>query len=299
MLFLSKVVVSIVALAAWAAPLRAGTIAIPNASFESPATDFANPVIDFWQQIPPPDFLNQNFQSGVFSNVPPPIDNCDGGQCAFLLVASNQVAILQDYDSTDWANPTPTHAFNATFDVGKSYTLTVGVIGGTNLSIPMQEGTRLELSLYYRDNASNMVTVAATSITNSETLFPNGIHFIDFQVRVPTVKASDAWAGRHIGVQLLSSILDTNLAGGYWDLDNVRLVAGPVLLAPARTNNQFTFTLQSEPGLRFEILATTNLALPISGWTNLGTLTNVTGDVPFLDSATNLNPRFYRARQLQ
>jgi hypothetical protein len=297
-LILSQLVVGALALAAWAAPLRAETIPIPNASFESPPTDFATPLIDSWQQIPPADFLNNVFQSGVFSNVPPPIDNCDGDQCAFLFVASNQVAILQDYDSTDWANPTPTHAFSATFEVGKSYTLTVGVLGGTNLSIPMQEGTRLALSLYYRDGA-NMVTVAATTITNSGSLFPSPTHFIDFKVRVPTVKASDAWASRHIGVQLLSSVFDTALAGGYWDVDNVRLVAGPVLLTPARSNGQCTFTLESEPGLRFEILASTNLALPLSNWTSLGTLTNVTGDVPFLDPATNLNSRFYRARQLQ
>ena len=297
-LLLSRLVVGLAALAAWTAPLRAATITVPNGSFESPQTDFASPLIDSWQQIPPPDFLNQIFQTGVFSNVPPPIDNCDGGQCAFLFVASNQVALLQDYDSTDWANPTPTHAFNATFDVGESYTLTVGVLGGTNLTVPMQEGTSLVLSLYYRDGA-NLVTVADTSITNSGSIFSNATHFIDFQVRVPTVKASDVWAGRYIGVQLLSSIQDANLPGGYWDVDNIRLVAGPVLLAPARASDQFTFTLQSEPGLRFEILATTNFALPTSNWTSLGTVTNVTGDVPFLDPATNLNRRFYRARQLQ
>jgi hypothetical protein len=277
--------------------LRAGTIDIPNASFESPQTDFAGVLIDSWQQVPPPDFVNNIYQTGLFSNVPPPIDNCDGSQCAFLFVATNQVALLQDYDSTDWANPTPTHAFNATFDVGKSYTLTVSVIGGTNLTIPMQEGTTLALSLYYRDGA-NLVTVAATTITNSGSLFSNAYHFTDFQVRVPTVKASDAWAGRHIGVQLLSSIPDASLAGGYWDVDNVRLVAGPVLLAPVRTNGQFTCTLQSEPGLRFEILATTNLSLPTSNWTSVGTLTNVTGTMPFFDTTTSLTRRFYRARQL-
>ena len=217
------------------------------------------------------------------------------------LFADPQTAIFQDYDSTDWSNPAPTHAFNATYDVGKSYTLTVAVLGGTNVDYPMPEGTTLELSLYYRDSASNMVTVAATSITNSWALFSNATpHFIDFQVQVPTVKASDPWAGQHIGVQLLSTVAGTNLVGGYWDLDNVRLVSSvaPALLAPAWTNGQFTFTLQSEPGLRFEILASTNLALPLSNWTSLGTVTNVTGTVPFLDPATNLNRRFYRARQL-
>jgi hypothetical protein len=242
------------------------------------------------------------FQSGVFSNQPPAdvthIDNCDGAQGAFLF-ASNQVAILQDYDSTDWMNPTPTHAFNATFELGKFYTLTVGVIGGTNLAIPMQEGTRLELSLYFRDDASNMVTVAATSITNSGTLFPNVTHFIDFEVRVPTVEASNPWAGRHIGVKL-ESLVSAALEGGYWDIDNVRLSSSvPTSLAGSSwTNGQFGFTIQSEPGLRFEILATTNLSLALSSWTSLGTVTNVTGTVLFLDPAASLDGRFYRTRQL-
>jgi hypothetical protein len=288
-------VVAIVALATWTAALQAETIYIPNASFESPPTTFATPLVDSWQQTPQVNLLDQStFQTGVFSNVPPPIDNCDGGQAAFLF-ANPQVALCQDYSSTDWANPTPTHAFNVRFEVGKSYTLTVGVIGGGG---GMIEGATLELSLYFRDTLSNMVQVAATNIVYTPALFPSTTHFIDFQVWVPTVKASDPWAGQNIGVQLLSSILDTNLAAGYWDLDNVRLAAGPALLAPACANGQFSFTLQSEPGLRFEILASTNLTLPLSNWSSLGTVTNLTGTAPFLDPATNLNRRFYRARQL-
>jgi hypothetical protein len=206
---------------------------------------------------------------------------------------------LQDYDSIDWSNVAPTHAFNTTFDVSKSYTLTVGVIGGTNLTIPMQEGTALVLSMYYRNSTSNMVTVAATSITNSGAVFGSGTHFLDYQVQVPTVKASDPWAGQHIGVQLLSAV-GPGLEGGYWDLDNVRLVSSgpPTLLAAARSNGQFSCTLQSAPGLRFEMLATTNLALATSNWTSLAILTNVTGTTPFLDTTTNLTRRFYRAHQL-
>ena len=282
-------------LAAWAGTLRSGTIFIPNGSFELPTTTYAYPLIDFWQQAPA-----GSLQTGVFLNQPPSdpthIDNCDGAQGAFLF-ASNGVAIFQDYDSTDYENPTPTHAFQATFDVGSSYTLTVGILGGTNLAIPMKEGTALVLSLYYRDGSNNMVTVAAATITNSGSLFSSSTHFVDFQVHLPTVKASDAWAGQHIGVQLLSAV-SAELEGGYWDLDNIRLSAGPVLLCPARTNGQFSFTLQSEPGLRFEILASTNLTLPLSNWTNLGTLTNLTGAISFLDTTTNLNRRFYRAHQL-
>ena len=143
------------------------------------------PLVYSWQQTPLTDLSNQStFQTGVFSNVPPPIDNCDGGQAAFLF-AYPGVALAQDYDSTDYANPTPPHTFNAAFEAGKSYTLTVGLIGGGG---GMKEGATLELSLYYRDSLSNIVTVAATNITFTQTLFPSTFHFVDFQAQLPTVK---------------------------------------------------------------------------------------------------------------
>lgn len=283
--------------------LQAGTISLPNGSFELPASTYATPFIDSWQQNPQPDLGDPNtLQTGVFSNQPPAdplfIDNCDGSQAAFLFAVPG-TALFQDYDSTDYANPSPAHAFNATFEVGKSYTLTVGLIGGTNLAYPMQEGTTLELSLYYRDDANAKVTVASTVVTNSSAIFSNATHFVDFQAVLPTVRTGDAWAGRHIGVQLLS-IVSYELMGGYWDLDNVRLasIAAPALAGPASTNGHFTFTLQSEPGLRFEILASTNLSLALSNWTSLGTLTNESGATPFVDTATGHARRFYRARQL-
>ena len=84
------------------------------------------------------------------------IDNCDGTQAAFLF-AFPDVAIFQDYDSIYGTNTTPSHAFNATFNVGSAYSLTVGVIGGVYGSPPLFEGATLQLSLYYRDAASNMV----------------------------------------------------------------------------------------------------------------------------------------------
>jgi hypothetical protein len=281
-----------------AGALQAGPIYVPNASFESPTTTYAWPNVDAWQQVPDPNAL----QSGVFLNTLPGdpyhIDNCDGNQAAFLF-ASNQVALFQDHDSTDWSNAVPTHAFNATFDVGNSYTLTVGVIGTTNLSIPMQAGTTFELSLYYRDIMGSRTTVAAKVITNDPAIFTSVNHFMDCQVRLPIVLPTDPWAGQHIGVQFLSTVSPA-LEGGYWDLDNVRLTSDntPVLLTPARTNTQFTFTLASVLGLRFEILASTNSTLPLSDWTSLGIVTNATGATPFLDPATNFTRRFYRARQV-
>src|SRR6266550_4356709 len=288
------IMVGMAALGAWSGTLRAAPITVPNGSFESPATEFVNTHVDSWQKPPKPAWYDESGgafwdqRTGVFTNTPPGnsdhIDNCDGGQAVWLF-ADPEVALFQDYDSMDWDDPSPTHDFNVKFEAGKSYHLTVGIIRG---AYPMQEGVSLELSLYYRDSASNMVVVAATSLTNSPAIFSNTTHFIDFQVHVPTVKPTDAWAGQHLGIHVLSTV-SSNLAGGYWDLDNIRLsaVAELMLLSPVWTNSQFQLTLQGEPGLRFEMLATTDLTLSVSNWTSLGTLTNVTGTIRFADTAPN------------
>jgi hypothetical protein len=122
---------------------------------------------------------------------------------------------------------------------------------------------------------------------------------LDFAVTTPMVRAGDAWAGKNIGIQFLSTV-SPELAGGYWDLDNVRLtsIQAPKFVSPIRTNGQFQFTLQSEPGLTFQILASTNVILPATNWTSLGFLTNVSGTIPFVDTTSNLPQRFYQARQL-
>jgi hypothetical protein len=154
------------------------------------------------------------------------------------------------------------------------------------------------MSLYYRDSLSNMVTIAATNIVYDPNVFTGITNLVDFQLDSPTVHATDPWAGQHIGVQFLSTV-SSNLAGGYWDLDNVRLtdVLTPALINPGMTNGRFQVTLLSEPGLVFQILATTNLTVPLANWTSLATLTNTTGSVPFVDSTTGLGQRFYTARQ--
>jgi len=188
-----------------------------------------------------------------------------------------------------------TRDFNATFEPGKSYHLTVGIIGTGG---GMLQGASLELSLYYR-NGSNNVPVAVTSVSNTPTVFSNNTHLIDFGVHVPVVRRDDPWANQHIGIEFLSTV-SSNLEGGYWDLDNVRLssILEPVLSNPVLTNGQFQFTLQSEPGLHVEILSTTNLTQPVSGWISLGVMTNLTGTISFTDPAANFGARFYGARRM-
>ena len=217
---LLSVAIGIVLLAVGAKKLQAVPIYIPNASFESPETTFVSVDIDSWQKSPTPWWYDESGGlwtqlTGVFLNVPPTdpdhIDNCDGNQAAWLF-AVPEVELFQD--------------LTATFEVGQSYHLTVGIIGGGG---NMEDDVPIEIRLYYRDAENNKVTVGATTFTyNSDTGYVK--HFSDVQLDIPQVRPTNPWAGKNIGVQLVSTLdLDTGKAGGFWDLDNVRLTkSGPV-----------------------------------------------------------------------
>ncbi|HZM03059.1 MAG TPA: hypothetical protein VFC44_08535 [Candidatus Saccharimonadales bacterium] len=273
---------------------------VPNASFELPVTDFVATNMVSWETVPP---LPQETQGaiGVFYNNPlygagGYIVNADGNQAAYIF-ADTGLAMFQDYNSQDSSQTAPSHAFNAKFEVGRSYKLVAGLIGGDQGAAP---GVILQMSVYYRDGSNNMVTVAFTNIVYTTNLFPSATNFVDCELDVPPVSARNGWAGQNIGIQFLS-IVPTNVsAGGDWDVDNVRLseALAPAWINPAVTNGQFTATLQSDPGLAFQILATTNLSAAVSNWTNVATLTNVSGMISFVDATTNSSRRFYIARQV-
>jgi hypothetical protein len=48
-----------------------------------------------------------------------------------------------------------------------------------------------------------------------------------------------------------------------------------------------------------EVLAAANLSLPASRWTSLGTVTNLTGRMIFVDNTANAGRRFYLARLVE
>ena len=108
-----------------------------------------------------------------------------------------------------------------------------------------------------------------------------------------------AWAGQHIGIQFLP-IFPDDVEGGFWDVGNVQLseVLTPTLVNPSFINGQFGATLQSDPGLVFQILATTNLCIPLSNWTSVVTVTNISGTTPFIDPSPSYNQRFYQVQQV-
>lgn len=290
------------------ASLHGGLLPVPNASFESPATSFVNINTDAWQKARKPDWyvegggLMWDQLVGTFRNTPQTsfdhIANCHSNQ-AIWLFAVPEVALFQDYETIDWNDPVPTHGFDATFQIGKAYRLSVGLLVGTGAGGPMQQGVPLDLRLYYRDAASNRVAVATTTVTNSSAIFSNSTHLLDYHVTLPVVQTSDPWAGRHIGIEF-ASMVSSNMQGGYWDLDHVRLLefAPPILSVNGGGGDGFRVSLTGEPGLHFEILATTNLLLPTAGWTSVALITNVIGEASFTDSETNFVARFYQARLL-
>jgi hypothetical protein len=267
-------------------------------------TQFADPRIDSWQKSAQPATFDTNkfgpwdTLSGVFLNPASTnaehIGNADGNQLAYLF-AYPQAAIFQDYNSMDWSNTSPTHAFDAKFVPGKSYTLTVGLTSSSEE--PLTQGSTLLLSLYYRDPMSNMVTVASSTVTFDTNVFSSLTHLLDLHVNVPAVKPADAWADQNIGIEF-QSVVAPNLIGGVWDLDNVRLTefTAPALLQPQKANGQLSFTLQSEPGQVLEIQAAQELSQSGSAWSTLTTITNITGVTVFTDTAANLPQRLYRAR---
>lgn len=205
-------------------------ISVPNFSFESPTAPntypYVNTSIDDWQKNPEPDYwpavesaygIPWDGTAGVFLDVNP-YANHDGSQVGYILSFPG-VALYQDYSTTP--------SFNATYNVGRSYDLTVGVFGKPSVA----PGSTLELNLYYRDSLNNMVTIGSSTITYDPNVFvipTNGpLNLIDFTVSVPIVQASDAWAGQHIGIELLSTTPIAQSSGGNWDIDNVRLTETP------------------------------------------------------------------------
>lgn len=235
---LSLIVITALALVGAASPPQAGAVSIPNASFESPVfrvAPYATPNVSDWQKSPAPawwtqqGYAEQDWLSlaGVFYNLPgsTQIDNVDGEQAAFLFSMPG-VELYQE--------------LAATYQAGQSYTLGMKAQGG-GMGMPL--GTPMELRLYYRDETGGRVTLGTKEILNlTDESGPHALHLDAYELQLPAVPAGAAWAGKPIGVQLVSTV-QSPMPGGFWRLDDVRLtsvpepasaallVAGSVLLA--------------------------------------------------------------------
>ena len=69
--------------------------------------------------------------------------------------------------------------------------------------------------------------VGTTTLTNNNSLNPGQYisHLPDYVLSLPAVSSGNAWAGKQIGIALIQTSTGTTSGGGYWDIDNVRLVA--------------------------------------------------------------------------
>ena len=204
------------------AAASADSIPVTNHSFEVPEIDpNENPfmAISFapgWTEDDiDPENLSRN--TGIFRNTPADSNdhliNPDGDQLAFL--GGYQGNALWQY-------------LPETYQEGKSYKLTVGIC--VSMRIPPPQGSSLVLAFHYLYGSTYPVDIASVQVpappSTSRTLE-------DFSVTLPVVKAGDPWLGKNIGI----AIRGTGMAGGFWDVDNVRLVEFPRF--PELTNDSF------------------------------------------------------------
>jgi len=207
-----KLLSAVITILLLAAPVQAESIQVANHSFEDPnvppVEPYADPNVSDWIELDNDTDFSAN--TGVFLNVTY-IANTDANQLAFLGGEQGN-ALLQD--------------LSATYQVGKSYQMTVGVC--VSAQYPPFDPNALELSFYYRD--PNVVDIATA------TQPPAGLtstFLKDFSVYLPIVEAGDFWADKAIGI----AIRATGPMGGYWDLDNVRVTEYP--LVPEFTGDEF------------------------------------------------------------
>ncbi|MBW7991356.1 MAG: hypothetical protein FVQ84_15270 [Planctomycetes bacterium] len=185
------------------------SIPIENASFETPVIDPngfpAWPFMDNWTEIDMDTFSSSN--TGVFANTPSDshdhVVNADGSQMAFLGSESGN-ALEQD--------------LTATYNVGCDYRLTVGA-GVSSLFPPstIEPVDAIDLVLFYRDGNDVVVDIKSRTV---EATGLSSTHLRDVSLYLPTVQSGDAWAGKAIGAALRAA----GMPGGFWDLDNVRLI---------------------------------------------------------------------------
>jgi hypothetical protein len=173
----------------------------------------ADPNVDGWTEIDNAP-LGDSVNTGVFPNSPEDspdhIVNADGSQLAFLGSEAGN-ALEQDLD--------------AVYKVGCDYCLIVGVsVSGRFPPSAVEPIDTLELVLYYRD-ANDVVDIAVQTV---EAAGQSYTQLQDFSLELPTVQAGDAWAGMNIGIALRAA----GQAGGFWDLDNVRLIESAPVSIP-------------------------------------------------------------------
>ncbi len=184
-----------------------------------------------WQVSPPtPGFLyyeetygslsadqattNWYDQAGVFYNNP------QGAYIDNISLSGSQAAYMYDTPGLQLSQ-----TLSSTFQVGKSYQLTVALAGG-NQTAPMPLNDPIDIGLYYMSGGSQTLIGTPTTVLNDDSGW-NGYYIYqlnDYSLTIPAVGAGDPWAGQNIGVALFEPN-NADGSGAFWDVDNVRLTA--------------------------------------------------------------------------
>ncbi len=190
------------------AAVQADAIPVANHSFEDPVVapvePYAYPVVSDWIELDNDTISSAN--TGVFLNVTG-ISNTDANQLAFLGGELGN-ALLQD--------------LAATYQVGKSYKMTVGIC--VSAQYPPFDPNGVQLAFTYKQpNDPNVLDIV--SVTTQPPSSFTSVMLEDNSIYLPTVQSENPWADKTIGV----AIRATGPIGGYWDLDNVRVTEYPLV----------------------------------------------------------------------
>jgi hypothetical protein len=300
--YISRGLISSMVLGMYLGTGWAQQIAVPNGSFELPATPFADPRMDAWQKSPQPVWYTDGDEfpweqlMGQFRNPPPGepghTANMDGEQAAFMF-AYPEVAIFQDALATTSTGEVPESGVNTRFEAGKVYRLTVALRSGGG---GMKDGASFEIGFYYRNAEGQRIPVNSSTLTH---VAGTGVSpLLDFHASTDTVQVDDPWEGKPIGIRL-ASIVGFENAGGYWDLDNVRLriEAGLVLQVVPEPAGGMKLSLTGGIGSH-EVLASPDPTLPLDEWTVLGTVEGDGSGEGLLDQEAGFTQRFYIGRKV-
>ncbi len=189
----------------------ATAINVPNYSFEGPGVGAggASIAIDSWNQNGADN--NQGVAGNGWGGGQINLPNSDGDQVGWMNTQP-------DYNN-DLASVGLWQLLPETYTVGKAYELTVAMARGT-WNAP-DDGDQMQIRLWY-DGVNGATAIASTTVTAGDLNWSNGGALIDYTAVLPTISATDDWAGKNIGIWLVSTYEELD-GEGDWVMDNVRL----------------------------------------------------------------------------
>ena len=201
----------VLALVLGAGSLSASVINVPNFSFEGPdvGPGGAGISIDAWNEN------GDDNTQGVAAN------GWNGGLINLLNSDDNQIAWMntQPDPANDLASTGLWQLLSDTYTVGKSYELTVAMARGA-WNAP-DDGDQMQIRLWY-DGPTGATPLASKTVTAGELNFSDGGLLLDYTAILPAVASTDDWAGKNIGIWLVSTYEELD-GEGDWVMDNVRL----------------------------------------------------------------------------